>query len=308
MQLDGCPPVEYIKRRNQRNLRIRVKPDVIVVSGPWYSSQRLMSDFVREREKWIRDTITKLSKSEQKRSDLLQTKAGHVLLRGVWVPIVVRTPIPEASKWYLVERAGRIDAYPPGNFVAISNRVAPQKFVQGVMPGLNADEAPLQEFQKSFDVVADERQALEPKAATPESYADDTIHFVPKDGTSGLSADETPQVPKEVIDQFSKDLAKKELPVYFEKKAGSLPFKWDRLFIRSQKTKWGTCSSKGNISLNWRLIKCPVHIWDYLIVHELSHTVHMNHSRPFWELVRKHYPDVESAHKWLKNEGNICFL
>jgi predicted metal-dependent hydrolase len=58
--------------------------------------------------------------------------------------------------------------------------------------------------------------------------------------------------------------------------AHRLPFK--RLFIRSQRTKWGTCSSRGNISLNWRLILTPPHVIDYVILHELVHTKIMNHS------------------------------
>jgi predicted metal-dependent hydrolase len=255
MQLEECPPVEYIKRRNQRNLRIRVKSDAIIVSGPWYSTKSQMASFVSDRQDWIRKTVIKLKKSTAQRNDLQEENEGCILLRGIWTPIVIRKPIPESTKWYLVERGERVDAYPPDT-------------------GL-------------IDNMAD-------------AVKINDVHSI---------TESTPiKVPKSALETFSKELAKKELPTYFEQKAAQLPFKWQKLYIRSQKTKWGTCSSKGNISLNWRLIKCPKHIWDYLIVHELCHTVHMNHSKSFWELVKKHHSDVDTAHRWLKVDGNLAFL
>jgi predicted metal-dependent hydrolase len=114
-------------------------------------------------------------------------------------------------------------------------------------------------------------------------------------------------VPDEVKRDFLFEVARAELPIRFNEIASELPFKWTRLFIRSQRTKWGTCSSKGNISLNWRLIMCPPEIVRYLVVHELCHTVHMNHSKSYWKLVHKYFPNVDSANKWLKSEGNLCF-
>ena len=53
---------------------------------------------------------------------------------------------------------------------------------------------------------------------------------------------------------------------------------------------------------------CPPEIVRYLIVHELCHTVHMNHSKAYWQLVKSHYPQVDWANKWLKTDGNLCFL
>ncbi|MDD5361728.1 MAG: SprT family zinc-dependent metalloprotease [Ignavibacteria bacterium] len=76
-------------------------------------------------------------------------------------------------------------------------------------------------------------------------------------------------------------------------------FTINRIFIRSQRTKWGTCSSKKNLSFNMRLIMCPEFVIDYLIIHELVHTVEMNHSKRYWETVAKHYPEYKAAKKWL---------
>jgi predicted metal-dependent hydrolase len=116
------------------------------------------------------------------------------------------------------------------------------------------------------------------------------------------------EVPSEVRIRFEKEWARNLLPAEFEQVAKFLPFSWSRVFIRSQKTKWGTCSSKGNISLNWRLIKCPEFIRRYIIIHELCHTVHMNHSKAYWSLLRTHFAGVDEAHQWLKSEGELTFL
>lgn len=76
-----------------------------------------------------------------------------------------------------------------------------------------------------------------------------------------------------------------------------LPYK--RLFIRSQRTKWGTCSTKGNVSLNWRLILAPKNVCDYVMLHELLHTKVLNHSQRFWVLLRAIFPRCDEAIDWL---------
>lgn len=74
--------------------------------------------------------------------------------------------------------------------------------------------------------------------------------------------------------------------------------------ITNTKTKWGSYSSKGVLSFNWRLIFAPENIINYVIIHEMCHLVEMNHSKNFWLLVHKFYPDYKLAKLWLKNNGN----
>jgi predicted metal-dependent hydrolase len=71
--------------------------------------------------------------------------------------------------------------------------------------------------------------------------------------------------------------------------------------FKNQQTRWGSCSSKKIINLNWRLIAAPVEVIDYILIHELAHLAHMNHSKSFWDLVEKHCPDYQDAEKWLKD-------
>ncbi len=71
--------------------------------------------------------------------------------------------------------------------------------------------------------------------------------------------------------------------------------------FKNQKTRWGSCSSKKIINLNWRLIAAPTEVIDYILIHELAHLAHMNHSSQFWSLVERHCPAYLDAEKWLKN-------
>ena len=74
--------------------------------------------------------------------------------------------------------------------------------------------------------------------------------------------------------------------------------------VKEQKTLWGSCSSKNNINLNYLLIMAPMKVIDYVIVHELVHTIHKNHSSKFWQKVETIMPNYKDARKWLKENGH----
>lgn len=82
-----------------------------------------------------------------------------------------------------------------------------------------------------------------------------------------------------------------------------------KLVLRAQRTRWGSCSTSGLISLNWKLMAAPVKVMDYVIVHELCHLVHPNHSQQFWELVESFCSDYQECRAWLREEGRkVDFL
>ena len=78
-----------------------------------------------------------------------------------------------------------------------------------------------------------------------------------------------------------------------------------RIVIKDQKTRWGSCSSLGNINYNWRIIMAPTEVIDYLIVHELCHLKIPNHSNNFWQMVGIYVPNFKACRNWLKVNGNL---
>lgn len=99
---------------------------------------------------------------------------------------------------------------------------------------------------------------------------------------------------------------------YFPKRVSYFAYvlnvSYGKITIRDQKTRWGSCSSKGNLSFNWRLILAPPNVLDYVVVHELCHRKEMNHSPRFWALVESVMPDYKEHRKWLKENGGKLTL
>ena len=78
--------------------------------------------------------------------------------------------------------------------------------------------------------------------------------------------------------------------------------------VKSYKARWGSCSSKGSINYNWQLVQAPPDVIDYVIVHELCHLAHHNHSPAFWQLVEHFIPDFKRHRQWLKENGHSLNL
>lgn len=292
MQLGNCPPISYVKRRRQRTIRIRVKHDEVMVSGPWYCRTSEMHAFVSERQEWIRKTVARLSNERKSRHDDLAENRGHILLRGIWVPVHLRRPIPGSKNWKFAGRSGRIDAYPPEGVAPVAVKALVQD--NGTRP----------EPASGYSTVNGNTSGIEsPQQPTPDLFSAGEV----ANEKRGPDLADLRYVPAESLNGFLRQIAEKELRTKFAKLAGERGFSVKKLYLRSQRTKWGTCSSKGNISLNWRLVMCPEFVQEYIILHELCHTRHLNHSKAFWELVSLHCPDYKTAHNWLKKQGNLVF-
>jgi hypothetical protein len=98
--------------------------------------------------------------------------------------------------------------------------------------------------------------------------------------------------------------ARIELPARTWELAAATGSEIKRVVIRSQRSRWGSCSARGTISLNWRLIQAPDFVRDYIIFHELAHRREMNHSARFWTRVETLCPAWRDAERWLKCEGS----
>ena len=100
-------------------------------------------------------------------------------------------------------------------------------------------------------------------------------------------------------------LASRELPARALELATQHGLVFSKVTVRNQRTRWGSCSVKGAISLNWRLVQTPESVRDYIILHELAHLRQMNHSTRFWREVARICPDYEAAAHWLKRNSRI---
>ncbi|MCI8528842.1 MAG: M48 family metallopeptidase [Lachnospiraceae bacterium] len=92
---------------------------------------------------------------------------------------------------------------------------------------------------------------------------------------------------------------------YYHKITGG---RFTSITIRDQKSRWGSCSSSGTLSFNYRLIFAPAIVLDYVVVHELCHLTHMNHSKDFWNMVAAVMPDYQIHRQWLRDHGHELSL
>ena len=105
---------------------------------------------------------------------------------------------------------------------------------------------------------------------------------------------------KETVENFLLHLAKSSLTERTLQLADKHFLQPKRISIRNQKTRWGSCSNSGTISLNWRLIQVPAFVRDYVILHELAHLKFLDHSPSFWNHLGKICPNLHAAESWLK--------
>ncbi len=102
-----------------------------------------------------------------------------------------------------------------------------------------------------------------------------------------------------------REQSEKILPQRLQALSLSTGLQGSGLQIKCYRARWGSCRHDGSIQLNWKLVMAPPAVIDYVIVHELSHLKHFNHSVTFWSLVEKHCPDYRTQRAWLKQHGNL---
>ena len=100
------------------------------------------------------------------------------------------------------------------------------------------------------------------------------------------------------------DQAMKDIPARVAHYAPLVGVTCGRITIRNQRSRWGSCSSQGNLNFNCLLMLCPPEVIDYVVVHELCHRKEMNHSPRFWAEVARILPDYKQRQQWLKDNGN----
>lgn len=127
-------------------------------------------------------------------------------------------------------------------------------------------------------------------------------------------------IPQRISDEQRQEAVREILEKWFKMKARSIFLQkldaWSRAMgvtyhqfrLKEQKTRWGSCSSLGNINLNWRAIMASESVIDYLVIHELSHLRYMDHSQDFWGYVARFCPEHGVYRKWLRENGHTLVL
>jgi predicted metal-dependent hydrolase len=117
----------------------------------------------------------------------------------------------------------------------------------------------------------------------------------------------THTAPRLLVEAWYRREAKHRLPARLAPYARTLGVEPKRISIRGQRTRWGSCSSQGTICLNWRLLLLPSDLCDYILVHELCHLRHLDHSAQFWALVESVFPDYAQREDRLESmQGNLA--
>jgi hypothetical protein len=136
------------------------------------------------------------------------------------------------------------------------------------------------------------------------------VELLPREGAAELRG---PELPREewlrLLGRRLRREAEQSLPDLAKSISREADIPYGRLFLRNQRTRWGSSSSLGNISLNWRTVMLPPLVQRYLILHELVHQEHLNHSRSFWGTLERLCPRYREAERWLKaNTGLIALF
>ena len=97
--------------------------------------------------------------------------------------------------------------------------------------------------------------------------------------------------------------ARERISLIAQSEARALGVTYSRITMRDQKSRWGSCSSKGGLSFNWRLVLAPHDVLDYVVVHEVCHLRELNHGAAFWKLVERRRPNYRDAKRWLDDHG-----
>lgn len=123
-----------------------------------------------------------------------------------------------------------------------------------------------------------------------------------------VSADADEASIRKVVVNWYKRQAQRRLAEKSNRYAKIMRVAPNSISVKDYKARWGSCSTKGDISFNWRIIMAPHHIVDYVVIHELCHLKHHNHSPDYWRAVRREYPDYEASRQWLKYNANQLII
>ena len=174
----------------------------------------------------------------------------------------------------------------------------PEVFTKPVRETENQDNNAVQEQDPAGKVLylgnlCDVELTVNPQQKQPTVFLADNKFYIT------LTSME--QDPSALCEDFLRRQALDFLTARAKELAAKMEVTFNNLSVKDQKSLWGSCSQKNNLNFSYRLIKMPRAVIDYLIVHELAHLVHFDHSPDFWATVEKFVPDYKQHRRWLNN-------
>lgn len=218
--------------------------------------------------------VNEIVRSKRKTLALIVKPDGSVIVRA---PLratqkLIREFVASNAKWIEKKRAEALAFLPP----------APKQYVPGEMFMYLGNVYPL-------EIVKGQRKPL---------FLDESFKLAASKQDSA----------KLVFERWYRAQAKQILTERVRLYAGQYGLQYKKIGITSARTRWGSCSANGSLNFSWRLILAPLAVVDYVVVHELAHTVHHNHSKKFWKKVETIMPDYKERRKWLQKDGRQLML
>ena len=148
-----------------------------------------------------------------------------------------------------------------------------------------------------------------PRLTVPQGTSRAGVQRLLKEKRPWIEAQRRRQVPQLRLDPSgvsesqARLTARESISTLALEEAGRIGVGYRRIRIGGQRTLWGSCSPRGTLSFNWRLVLAPPEVLDYVVVHELCHVRVPNHSRQFWALVEQHRPSWRRQRDWLRDHG-----
>jgi predicted metal-dependent hydrolase len=135
---------------------------------------------------------------------------------------------------------------------------------------------------------------------------DEAIHFHRRWLERQLAKAVEPRLGRErlrLTEEQGRREAHARISLIAQSEAAALGVTYSRLTVRDQRSRWGSCSSRGALNFNWRLVLAPHDVLDYVVVHEICHLVELNHGPSFWRLVERRRPNYRESKRWLDDHG-----
>lgn len=260
-----------LTRSSRKSLSICIERDgTVQVKAPNWLPKSQIDQFVQKKSAWIEQKRTEVRALEQRRISHTFQEGDRFAFLGQEYRLQIQQPLSQKED-------SRME-------IALRSVIRESPAQEGSAPGSLAPErAILRQDEKILSVTLPSADASEVKDQLEQWYLFQAKKIFPQ-----RVAVYYPIVAK---------LASAAAP----KGIGAV----NRITIRSQKTRWGSCSSKGNLNFNWRLLMAPLEILDYVVVHELCHLAYLNHSPQFWQLVGDILPDYSQCRRWLRENGML---